>query len=288
MMRSIVILFIMIIANSCQTDARKVEIELEGQLIGITSAHNARQLGGYVIGGRQVRNDLLLRAARLSGLTPEDSALLAERYRVQRIYDFRSQEESVSSPDVIPGNARYLSISLPFADKERSSVSFSSNEEMIGMLLKYADNPMIQDMCMHMYDKIFFEEQSQEVYRMFFADLMTVNPEDGAVLWHCTQGKDRAGSASAMLLAALGADRELIMADFCLSKDYYDPKVAMIKTENETQANVINTLISANPAIFEATLDKVDQKYGSLRNYLTECIGVTPEMMEVLRERYLE
>lgn len=287
-MRSIVILFIMIIANSCQTDARKVEIELEGQLIGITSAHNARQLGGYVIGDRQVRNDLLLRAARLSGLTPEDSALLAERYRVQRIYDFRSQEESVSSPDVIPGNARYLSISLPFADKERSSVSFSSNEEMIGMLLKYADNPMIQDMCTHMYDKIFFEEQSQDVYRRFFADLMTVDPVDGAVLWHCTQGKDRAGSASAMLLAALGADRELIMADFCLSKNYYDPKVAMIKTENETQANVINTLISANPAIFEATLDKVDQKYGSLRNYLTECIGVTPEMMEVLRERYLE
>ena len=287
-MRSIVILFIMIIANSCQTDTRKVEIELEGQLIGITSAHNARQLGGYVIGGRQVRNDLLLRAARLSGLTPEDSALLAERYRVQRIYDFRSQEESVSSPDVIPGNARYLSISLPFADKERSSVSFSSNEEMIGMLLKYADNPMIQDMCTHMYDKIFFEEQSQEVYRRFFADLMTVDPEDGAVLWHCTQGKDRAGSASAMLLAALGADRELIMADFCLSKDYYDPQVAMIKTENETQANVINTLISANPTIFEATLDKVDERYGSLRNYLTECIGVTPEMMEVLRERYLE
>lgn len=288
MMRSIVILFIMIIASSCQTDARKVEIELEGQLIGITSAHNARQLGGYVIGGRQVRNDLLLRAARLSGLTPEDSALLAERYRVQRIYDFRSQEESVSSPDVIPANARYLSISLPFADKERSSVSFSSNEEMIGMLLKYADNPMIQDMCTHMYDKIFFEEQSQEVYRRFFADLMTVDPEDGAVLWHCTQGKDRAGSASAMLLAALGADRELIMADFCLSKDYYDPQVAMIKTENETQANVINTLISANPTIFEATLDKVDERYGSLRNYLTECIGVTPEMMEVLRERYLE
>ena len=287
-MRSIVILFIMIIASSCQTDARKVEIELEGQLIGITSAHNARQLGGYVIGGRQVRNDLLLRAARLSGLTPEDSALLAERYRVQCIYDFRSQEESVSSPDVIPGNARYLSISLPFADKERSSVSFSSNEEMIGMLLKYADNPMIQDMCTHMYDKIFFEEQSQDVYRRFFADLMTVDPEDGAVLWHCTQGKDRAGSASAMLLAALGADRELIMADFCLSKDYYDPQVAMIKTENETQANVINTLISANPAIFEATLDKVDERYGSLRNYLTECIGVTPEMMEVLRERYLE
>ena len=120
------------------------------------------------------------------------------------------------------------------------------------MLLKYADNPMIQDMCTHMYDKIFFEEESQDVYRRFFADLMTVDPEDGAVLWHCTQGKDRAGSASAMLLAALGADRELIMADFCLSKDYYDPMISQIKTETESQKTVINTLLSACCTAFTA------------------------------------
>lgn len=44
-----------------------------------------------------------------------------------------------------------------------------------------------------------------------------------------------------------------------------------------------------NPGdIFEATLNKVDEKYGSLRNYLTACLGVTPEMMNVLRDRYLE
>ena len=278
----------MILSCSCQNAAQMKEIELKNQQIGITSAHNARQLGGYVIGGKQVRKDLLLRSARLSELSAEDSALLADKYRVQCIYDFRGQDESISAPDVIPADARYLSISLPFAGKESSSVSFRSEEEKIAMLLEYADNPMIQDMCMHMYDKIFFEEQSQEVYRRFFADLMTVDPEDGAVLWHCTQGKDRAGSASAMLLAALGADRGLIMADFTLSKDYYDPMTAMIKTENESQRNVINTLISANPVVFEATLDKVDEIYGSLRNYLTECIGVTPEMMEILRERYLE
>ena len=89
-------------------------------------------------------------------------------------------------------------------------------------------------------------------------------------------------------LAALGSDRELIMADFSLSKDYYAPMVSQIKTETEAQKTVINTLISANPEIFGATLDKVDAKSGSLRNYLTECIGVTPEMMKVLRDRYLE
>ena len=159
---------------------------------------------------------------------------------------------------------------------------------MIGLLLQYADHPSVQTMCTSMYDIIFFKESSQEIYRKFFADLMTNEPEDGAVLWHCTQGKDRAGCASAMLLAALGAERELIMEDFILSKSYYDPIASQIKTETEMQKMVINTLISANPEIFQATLDKVDAKYGSFRNYLTECIGVTPEMMNVLRDRYLE
>ena len=91
-----------------------------------------------------------------------------------------------------------------------------------------------------------------------------------------------------MILAALGADRELIMSDFILSKDYYDAQLVHVKTETDNQRMVINTLISANPVLFAKTLDKIDAEYGSLRNYLTECIGVTPEMMSILQERYLE
>jgi protein-tyrosine phosphatase len=278
----------MILSCSCQTDVQKEELELKNQLIGITGAHNSRQLGGYQIGNKKIKNDLLLRTAAISGLTEADSVLLADKYRVQRIYDFRGKNEAMTSPDVIPGNAGYLSLSISFDVSENVSEKKQSQEEMIMMLLQNADNPLVQDMCDHMYDKIFFDKASQDVYRRFFADLVSLDPEDGAVLWHCTQGKDRAGSASAMLLAALGADRDLIMADFTLSKNYYDPFVAKIPVKNDTQSKVLNTLISANPVIFEQTLDKVDAKYGSLRNYLTECLGVTPEMMETLRDRYLE
>ena len=281
---------IMVMFVSCKTNIiDEQKIELKNQLIGITSAHNARQLGGYQIGDQRIKDNLLLRSAKISKLSEEDSTLLSEKYKVQCIYDFRGKKESLSAPDVIPGKARYLSLALSFSGEEsETDTKFENEEQMIGMLLQYADHPSIQAMCTSMYDVIFFEESSQEVYRQFFADLLTIKPEDGAVLWHCTQGKDRAGSASAMLLAALGADRELIMADFILSKDYYDPMTSKIKTETESQQTVINTLISANPAIFEATLNKVDEKYGSLRNYLTACLGVTPEMMNVLRDRYLE
>lgn len=283
------ILATMILAASCATMNENMVIDLHNQQIGITSAHNARQLGGYIIGDKQIKKDLLLRTAGLFSLSDADSTLLADKYKVQCIYDFRSSEESQNAPDVIPGNARYVSLSIAFGDSGSSSKFGNlSQHEMIQMLLQYADNPMIQDMCDYMYDKIFLEESSQDVYRRFFADLIALDPEDGAVLWHCTQGKDRAGSASAMLLAALGADRELIMADFTLSKKYYDPYLASIKTETDNQHKVICTLISANPDVFARTLDKVDAQYGSLQNYLTECIGVTPEMMELLKERYLE
>lgn len=290
MIRTIYIIGIMAMFVSCKTNViDEQKLELENQLIGLTSAHNARQLGGYQIGNQRIKENLLLRTAKISGLSEEDSMLLCDKYKVQCIYDFRGKEESISAPDVIPGKARYLSLALSFTgDDHKTDTKFENEEQMIGMLLQYADHPSVQAMCTSMYDLIFFEESSQEVYRQFFADLLIVDPKEGAVLWHCTQGKDRAGSASAMLLAALGADRELIMTDFILSKDYYDPMVSRIKTETESQKRVINTLISANPEIFEATLDKVDAKYGSLRKYLTECIGVTPEMMEVLRNRYLE
>ena len=285
-----IILCVMVMFVSCKTNiVEEQKIELENQQIGLTSVHNARQLGGYQIGNQRIKDNLLLRAAKISELSKEDSTLLCDQYKVQCIYDFRGKEESLSAPDVIPGKARYVSLALSFSEGESQfDTKFENEAQMIGMLLKYADHPSIQAMCTSMYDLIFFEESSQKVYRQFFADLLTVVPENGAVLWHCTQGKDRAGSASAMLLAALGANRELIMADFILSKCYYDPIASQIKTETEAQKNVINTLISANPEIFGATLDKVDAKYGSLRNYLTECIGVTPEMMNVLRDRYLE
>ena len=276
---------------SCKTKVYNLEPTLEGQQIGLTSVHNARQLGGYCIGSKRVKPDLLLRSARLSGLSPEDSTLLADKYKVQRIYDFRGEEEILSAPDIIPASASHLPLSISFSrGEERGSfdVKAGNERDIVKMLLMYAEHPTLQAMCTNMYDIIFFEENSQEVYRQFFADLLTLDPEEGAVLWHCTQGKDRAGCASAMLLSALGAERDLIMADFTLSKHYYDPQIAMIETTTEAQQTAISTLISANPAIFEASLDKVDARYGSLRGYLTECIGVTPEMMETLRERYLE
>ena len=265
------------------------DLSLQNQLIGLECASNARQLGGYRIGDKTIKENILLRSAKLSKLSGADSTLLCDKYKVQCIYDFRGMDEVAADPDVIPGNARHISLSISFSgDGSNGGINQDSQSEIIKMLLENAEHPAVQNICNCLYDKIFFEESSQDVYRMFFAGLVSADPEDGAVLWHCTQGKDRAGCASAMVLAALGADRNLIMADYILSKEYYEPLVSKIPVQTEAQKTVINTLIGANPVIFEAALDKIDARYGSFEQYLEECIGVTPQMMKTLRERYLK
>ena len=129
----------MILAASCATSTEVGVIELNNQQIGISSAHNARQLGGYIIGNKQIKKDLLLRTARLSSLSAEDSLLLADKFRVQCIYDFRSAGEIQTSPDVIPGNSRHLPLSISFSENNGSSdYKVESDAQMIQLLLKNA------------------------------------------------------------------------------------------------------------------------------------------------------
>ena len=73
MMRSLIFSIFALMIVSCKSKVAYTEPTLESQQIGITSAHNARQLGGYRIGNKRVKADLLLRTARLSELSAEDS-----------------------------------------------------------------------------------------------------------------------------------------------------------------------------------------------------------------------
>ena len=121
MMRQISIFICCIIFFvSCETNVSKdmQNLNLGDQLIGIENAHNARQLGGYRIGNKVIREDVLLRAGKLSKLSGADSTLLCDKYKVQCIYDFRGAEEIVSDPDVIPAGARHLSLSISFSSGE--------------------------------------------------------------------------------------------------------------------------------------------------------------------------
>ena len=72
-------------------EPERQKLVMERQLLGLSSVNNARQLGGYRIGGKRVRPDVLLRSGALARLSAEDAALLRDRYRVCCVYDLRSE-----------------------------------------------------------------------------------------------------------------------------------------------------------------------------------------------------
>ena len=115
----------------------------------------------------------------------------------------------------------------------------------------------------------------------------------GDFLYHCTQGKDRTGIASALLLAALGASRETIVSDFDATNKVYEKDVRKYSRRvrfwggKEEEVAVVKAFLGANTENFVKALDTVDQQYGSIEAYLKGPMGLTDDDIRILRKRYL-
>jgi len=142
-----------------------------------------------------------------------------------------------------------------------------------------------------MYPTMLFDPACQRQFAEFFR--LVLETEKGAVLYHCTQGKDRTGIASALLMAALGASREAIVADFdatnrVYAKDVkkYSRRVRFLGGKDEELA-VVKAILGCNTVNFILALDRMDREFGSIETYLKGPMGLTDDAIRTLRERYL-
>ncbi|MCH1981294.1 tyrosine-protein phosphatase [Ruminococcus sp. OA3] len=254
---------------------------------------NARQLGGYrCADGRRIKDGVLLRSGKLSGATEEDIQLLTGRYHLKKVIDLRMSDECREAPDPdIPG-VKYFPIGLMQENRNDHEV-----HEMTGMYTKDPARAVLQMalsglMNGNMYLGLAFDTYSQAGFKKFFQILLDY--EDGAVLFHCTGGKDRAGTAAVLLLSALGADREVILRDFALTNIVESGRIADIMKEARKHTDdlevlgMVRSLAGVNPEYMERMLDAVLERYGSMEQYLLEAFALGPQELQLLRNRYLE
>lgn len=257
--------------------------------IGLTGVHNARQLGGYLTGdGRRVRGDVLIRSGKLMRATDEDIRILTGTYRLKEVFDFRTRLERESEPDPhIPG---VKNVHIPILDEaEVGSVMAAAHvQDPFDKLFTYIQGMDIPALYVDMSDSSY----CREGYHQFFQQLL--EHREGAVLWHCTAGKDRVGLGTALLLSALGVDRETILEDFALSDAYYgkdaDRAEEMARARNvpEEKAAQLRAVVSVNRDYMERALNHIDQEYGTVERYLKEAIGLSDSELEDLKGKYLE
>lgn len=257
---------------------------------------NARDLGGLpAAGGRTVRSGLLLRTAHLHDATDADVRKLQQTYRLRKIFDFRTVNESKAQPDrEIPGAEN---IFLPTLDIEAELASGEAVPaetwiDLSSHIVQLAFMPLFQKKAKELYPSLICSEFSQLQYSAFLE--MILETPDGGVLWHCSQGKDRTGIGAALILGALGASHETIVADFDHSNESYRPLVARFCAEvdkrggGEEEKEVIRAFMGVSTRNFCNTLDLIDRQWGSLESYLRDPLGLDDQDFDTLRKRYLE
>ena len=265
--------------------------------IAFEGVENARDMGSLAMqNGQTVRTGMLVRSGNLTKATDSDVAMLKEKYHLTDVFDFRFEAEANAAPDRIIDGVSYTHLStLPKAfiqgfSSSRADTTKMDTRDMLAVLMKYAFEPKAQTMARQLYPAIVTDSAAQHYYGVFLRGALRA---EGGVLWHCSQGKDRAGWASAFLLAALGASRETIVEDFDLSNQSYARQVEALtakvqeKEGGKEAVAFVRAMVGVSRENFVTTLDLIDQKYGSLSAYIENQLGFSKKEQQQLKEKYL-
>jgi len=272
---------------------------LTQQFIPVKGIINARDLGGYAVQGNlRVRNGAFLRTAHLSDASDKDIQYLSD-IPVAKIIDFRLDGEKFEKTDPVIQGAEYISmpidasgnVAIELTEREKKRLMRHKKFDVKKVIVLVAFNDKAKKVARAMYPTLLFDPECQKQFALFFRYILET--EHGAILYHCTQGKDRTGIASALILAALGADRETIVADFDATNRVYEADVRKYSRRvrfwggKDEEVAVVKSFLGANTENFVKVLDRIDLEYGSIMDYLKGPIGLTDDNIRTLRERYL-
>ena len=257
---------------------------------------NARDLGGMEgAGGKLIRPHRLLRTAHLHDASDGDVVRLREEYNLCRVFDFRSLGEYEAMPDrEMEGVQHHLLPTIDMRAEQETGRPIPDEAflELDRHIVNYSFYPEVQMMAANMYPSLIRSEFSQLQYAAFLR-LIIEAPEDGGILWHCAQGKDRTGWGAAFLMFALGVEREAIIEDFEQSNKAYRELVNRLNDDviarggGEKEMEVIQAFMGVSTVNFVRTLELIDREFGGMTRYLHEILLLTHEDVQLLRKRYL-
>jgi protein-tyrosine phosphatase len=123
--------------------------------------------------------------------------------------------------------------------------------------------------------------------------------DERPVIAHCFAGKDRTGFTVALVLEAIGVDRDAILADFLRSNDAVprlrESIMESIRNRPEgttdeivtfAEARLTDEVLGVREDYLDAARRTIDAEYGSLPDYLAS-LGVTTDQVGLLRAALL-
>ncbi|MGJ5640795.1 tyrosine-protein phosphatase [Formosa sp. S-31] len=245
--------------------------------IELIGEDNMRDLGGFVgAENKRILYRKLFRSGELSALTAEDQATLID-LGINQVIDLRTDSEVEEAQDVLPADIAAYHYSL--IDDSNGATNGTDYMAMV-----MSGELKATDLMLPAYSEI--DTHREQQWEAIF-DLLE---QDNAVsLWHCTAGKDRAGMTTALVLTALGVDKETIIEDFMNSNtylsEYIENTVAYMNSNyGPGVGELLRPLLGVERDYIDAFYTAVNEKYGSMDNFL-EVLKVD---VQKLRAIYLE
>jgi protein-tyrosine phosphatase len=246
----------------------------------LEGGRNFRDLGGYrTLDGRCVKWGKLYRSGSMAWLTPADYERLST-LAIKTICDLRTGQERMAEPNkwCEAANIGYWAREHghSFGELRKVMVSGLSSPEM-------ARAAMIEG-----YRRLPFEQAPahQAIFNRLAAG-------EVPLVFNCAAGKDRAGTAAALILSALGVPRETVVDDYVLTDRVVDLEAIFMdrrrKNELTNQSRgVVTAILKADASYLHAALDAVEEKHGTVAAYLRDTLGITADALFAMRQSLLE
>lgn len=275
------------------TPQHGVTVKTAVRLLPLEGGRNFRDLGGYkTADGKTVKWGKLFRSGTMANVTARDYRYLSDM-GIQTLVDFRTSDERKSEPTKWKaGDAEYLFFPDPVARNGESSFAAIFSDP------KLTPEKVAQGMANH-YPQI--AKDQIPAYTVMFDRIAAGKIP---LSFNCAAGKDRTGTAAALILTALGVPRETVVKDYALSETYVDFMKAFMGEGGDKKAKdnepdsyaflrrlppeLIAPLMRSDPRYIQTTFDWMDKEYGGPMNFIQTELDVTDDELRRIRAQLLE
>lgn len=252
------------------------ESQLSKRLIKLENSINIRDIGGYTgHNGRKVKWRKIIRSEELAHLSDRDVDYF-ENLNLKHVFDFRNKSKALQYVDRLPDATQYHLI--PVFD--------SLDLGGIGSL-DFTQSGSV-DLFMRTIYKIQTEERAQ-----CFADVLKflAEPMDLPLLYHCTNGKDRTGFMTYLILSILGVKEETIVSDYTLTNLGFDESYTLLgnimSEELGIESHHLWEFYGVKPDWLRISINYIKENYGTVEDYLLIETDLTLSDFEKIRENLL-
>lgn len=231
-------IIILVSLLSCSTASNEKEefqrsIPLQGQV-------NFRDLGNYITKtGEKIKPRMIYRSGTLARLSDMDKKVL-DSLGIKTVINFLDEgERQKYGEDRLPKGVK--NIFLPIAGQNNEVTSLlearqTGNFSKVPVDFNYQIHALLT-------------EDAKEEYAVMFHLLADSN--NYPIVFHCSHGVHRTGTASALILTSMGVPWETVREDYLLSNECR-------MEESEKRITQLEELASSNPDITDKTQNKAN------------------------------